>query len=97
MGTPKNQSGQKNERLEARVTAEFKNQLLLACSIAGKSVTDFMVEHLGHAAAGIIVDHTQWKLAQQDSEAFVEALLNPRPASQRLRRAARGHRQALGD
>lgn len=92
----KKQLDARKERLEARVTPEFKNQLLLACSISGKSVTEFVVEHLGQAAQEVIAEHTQWKLAQQDSEAFVEALLNPKPPSQRLTRAVKRYRQAMG-
>lgn len=85
----------KTERLEARVTPEFKVQLMLACNISGKSVTDFIVEHLGQASQEIIADHSQWKLTQQDSEAFVEALLNPKPPVQRLRQAAQRYRQKI--
>ena len=87
----------KTERLEARVTPEFKEQLMLACHIAGKSVTDFIVEHVRQAAKQVIADHSQWKLARQDSEAFVEALLNPQPPGPNLVKAAQRYRQNLGD
>ncbi|MCW5865731.1 MAG: DUF1778 domain-containing protein [Candidatus Eremiobacteraeota bacterium] len=87
----------KTERLEARVTPEFKEQLMLACHIAGKSVTDFIVEHVSQAAQQVIADHSQWKLARQDSEAFVEALLNPQPPGPNLVKAAQRYRQKLGD
>ncbi len=86
----------KKERLEARVTPEFKSQLLLACSISGKSVTDFLVEHLGQAAQTVINEHAQWKLSQADSEAFVEALLNPKPPGPRLVQAVKRYRQTMG-
>ena len=85
----------RKDRLEARGTPEFKNQLLLACSIAGKSVTDFVVEHLGQAAQEVIADHTQWKLAQHDSEVFIEALLNPKAPSSRLTQAVQRYRKAI--
>ena len=92
----KKQVDGKSERLEARVTPEFKDQLMLACNLSGKSVTDFIVEHLGQAAQGGISEHAQWKLAQQDSEAFVEALLNPKPAGKRLAQAAQRYRRTMG-
>lgn len=95
MGAKKQLDG-KSERLEARVTPEFKDQLILACNLSGKSVTDFIVEHLGQAAQGVISEHSQWKLAQQDSEAFVEALLNPKPAGKRLAQAAQRYRKTMG-
>jgi len=96
MASAKKHCDQRKERLEARVTPEFKTQLLLACSITGKSVTDFVVEHLGQAAQEVIAEHTQWKLAQHDSEIFVEALLNPKSPSSRLTHAVQRHRQAIG-
>lgn len=83
----------RKERLEARVTPEFKAQLLLAASIEGKTLTDFAVEHLGKAAATVLQDHTQWKLSQADSIAFVEAILNPEPPSPRLLEAVRRYRK----
>ena len=95
MGTKKQIDG-KSERLEARVTPEFKDQLMLACNLSGKSVTDFIVEHLGPAAQEVISEHSQWKLVRQDSEAFVEALLNPKPAGKGLLQAAQRYRKTMG-
>lgn len=92
----KKQLDSKTERLEARVTPEFKDQLMMACNLSGKSVTDFIVEHLGQAAQGVISEHSQWKLAQEDSEAFVEALLNPKPPGKRLLQAAQRYRKTMG-
>lgn len=83
----------RKERLEARVSPEFKSQLILASTIAGKSVTDFVVEHLGRAAQVVIHEHTQWKLGQADSEAFVEALLDPKPPGQHLVQAVQRYRR----
>lgn len=92
----KKQLDSKSERLEARVTPEFKDQLMLACNLSGKSVTDFIVEHLGQAAQEVITEHSQWRLTRQDSEAFAEALLNPRPPGQRLIQAAQRYRKTMG-
>ena len=89
----KKQLHSRSERLEARVTPEFKEQLMLACNLSGKSVTDFIVERLGQAAQEVISEHSQWKLAQEDSEAFMEALLNPKPPGKRLIQAAQRYRQ----
>jgi len=83
----------RNQRLEARVTAEFKDQLRLACKLSGKSVTDFIVEHLSQAAQEVISEHSQWKLAEKDSKAFVEALLRPKQPGKQLVQAARRYRQ----
>jgi uncharacterized protein (DUF1778 family) len=94
---PKSSSQLKKERLEARVTPEFKSQLLLACSITGKSLSDFVVEHLGQAAQVVIAEHAQWKLGQRDSEAFVEALLQPKPVGSKLAAAIKHYREVTRD
>lgn len=84
----------KTQRLEARVTSEFKEQLMLACSLTGKSVTDFVVEHLSFAAEEVIFEHSQWRLEQRDSEAFMEAILNPKTPGPRLTEAAKHFSQS---
>lgn len=96
MATAKKQE-QRKERLEARVTSEFKARLMLACNISGKSVTDFIVEHLGQAAREVIAEHTQWKLAQEDSAIFVETLLNQKPLGEHLKKAAQLYHREIGD
>jgi uncharacterized protein (DUF1778 family) len=50
--------------------------------------------HAQDEASGAIEEHLD--LSQRDSQAFVEALINPRPVNDRLRQTIRRYRQAVG-
>ncbi len=82
----------RTERLEARVSPEFKSQLALAAHLEGLSMTDFILQHLTRATRQVLDDHSRWKLTRADSEALVEALLDPQPPDPRLVRAVRKRR-----
>lgn len=84
------------ERLEARVTAEQKNLIERAAALQGRTVTDFVLTSVQEAARRTIEDHHRLDLSLQDSQAFVEALLNPRPVNDRLRDTVRRYRDATG-
>lgn len=78
---------EKRERLEARIPTSLKADLLRAAALQSKSLTDYLVEHLGNAARATIESHSNWQLSQADSEAFAEALMNPAPPNPKLQRA----------
>ncbi|MBC8165068.1 MAG: DUF1778 domain-containing protein [Bryobacteraceae bacterium] len=82
----------KDERVEARVTSETKALFTRAASIQGRSVTDFMVQSTVEAAQRVIREHDYLDFSQRDRMAFVEAVLNPLPPSDRLKQAAQRHR-----
>lgn len=84
------------ERLEARVTAEQKSLIERAAALQGRSVTDFVLTSVQDAARRAIEEHRQLELSVRDSEAFVQALLNPAPANDRLRETVRRYREATG-
>jgi len=84
------------ERLEARVTAEQKRLIERAAALQGRTVTDFVLASVQEAARRAIEEHQQLELSVRDSEAFVDALLNPTPASERLAETVRRYRQATG-
>ncbi len=86
----------KDERLEARVSAEAKALCQEAASIEGRSLTDFIVSSAVESARRILRERALVELSQRDRNAFVESLLNsPRP-NQRLRKAARRYERVLG-
>jgi uncharacterized protein (DUF1778 family) len=87
----------KRERLEARVSAEQKALLQRAADLMGRSLSDFIVGSAQRAAEEVIREHTIVMLTAQDSRAFVEALLNPPDASERLRAAAARYKQEFGE
>ena len=84
------------ERLEARVTAEQKSLIERAASLEGRSITDFVLSSLQDAARRTIEQHSQFALSVRDGEAFVEALLNPKPVNERLRDTVRLYRERTG-
>jgi uncharacterized protein (DUF1778 family) len=84
------------ERLEARVTAEQKSLVERAAALQGRSVTDFVLTSVQDAARRAIEEHSQLALSVRDSEAFVDALLNPKPVNDRMRDTVRRYRERAG-
>lgn len=84
------------ERLEARVTAEQKNLIERAAALQGRTVTDFVLTSVQDAARRAIEEHSQLALSMRDSEAFVNALLNPKPVNDRLRDTVGRYRARAG-
>ena len=83
-------------RLEARVTPEQKSLIERAAALQGRTVTDFVLSSVQDAARRAIDEHDRIELSVRDSEAFVDALLNPRPINGRLRDAVRRYRKQAG-
>jgi uncharacterized protein (DUF1778 family) len=83
-------------RLEARVTTDQKEMLQRAAALAGRTLSEFVVASAQEAAARVIEAHETISLTREEQIAFVTALLNPKPASARLRRAAAKYRQSMG-
>jgi len=84
------------ERLEARVTAEQKSLIERAAALQGRSLTDFVLTSVQDAARRAIEEHSQLALSVRDSEAFVDALLSPKPINDRLRDTVRRYRERAG-
>jgi uncharacterized protein (DUF1778 family) len=85
------------QRLEARVTAAQKTLIERAAALQGRTVTDFILTSVQDAARRAIEQHQQLELSVRDSEAFVDALLNPRPVNDRLRESVRRYREMIGE
>jgi len=86
----------RSERLEARMTAEQRSLIERAAALQGRSVTDFVLTSVQDAARRAIEEHSQLTLSVRDSEAFVDALLNPKPVNNRLRDTVRRYRERAG-
>jgi uncharacterized protein (DUF1778 family) len=81
-------------RLEARVTAEQKTLIEHAAALQGRTVTDFVLTSVQDAARRAVSEHQQLELSVRDSQAFVAALLNPKPVNDRLRDTVRRYRES---
>ncbi|HEY4987643.1 MAG TPA: DUF1778 domain-containing protein [Bradyrhizobium sp.] len=84
------------QRLETRVTTEQKMLIERAAALQGRTVTDFVLTSVQDAARRAIEEHQQFELSVRDSQAFVDALLNPKPVNDRLRDTVRRYREASG-
>ena len=84
------------QRLETRVTAEQKTLIEHAAALQGRTVTDFVLTSVQDAARRAIEEHQRIELSVRDSQAFVDALLNPKPVNARLRDTVRRYRIAVG-
>jgi uncharacterized protein (DUF1778 family) len=86
----------RNERLEARVSAEQKDLFQRAAELQGRTLTDFVIASVHEAAVRTIRDMEAIRLNARESRAFAEAILNPRQPTQRLTAAARRYIQTFG-
>jgi uncharacterized protein (DUF1778 family) len=86
----------RGERLETRVTVDQKRLIEHAAALQGRSVTDFVLTSLQAAAQRAIEEYQQLELSVRDSQAFVQALVEPRPVNARLRDTVRRYRERTG-
>jgi uncharacterized protein (DUF1778 family) len=82
-------------RLEARVAPEVKALWQKAAQLEGRTLTDFVIASVQEAAFKVIQRHQTLKLNREDSEAFVEALLDPPQLSEALKAAAISYKQKM--
>ncbi|HEY5820160.1 MAG TPA: DUF1778 domain-containing protein [Mesorhizobium sp.] len=90
------QGRERNQRLETRITADQKRLIERAAAVQGRTVTDFVLASVQEAAKRVIEDHQRIDLTLRDSEALVEALLNPTPVNSRLRQTIETYRKMTG-
>jgi uncharacterized protein (DUF1778 family) len=77
----------KVDRIEARLSSEAKTIIEHAARLEGLSASDFIITHAQEAARAVISEHQQWRLDRLQSEAFINALVNPPSPNAALRRA----------
>jgi uncharacterized protein (DUF1778 family) len=79
----------REERLEARVTAEQKELFKEAAQLRGQTLTDFIVSSVRETALAVLRERQVVELSRRDQQAFVAALLGPAKPNRRLREAAK--------
>ena len=82
-------------RLEARITQETKALIQKAADLEGRTLTDFVVSSVQAAAYRVIEHHQTLRLSIEDSEAFVDAILNPPKPNEALQSAALRYKQVI--
>jgi uncharacterized protein (DUF1778 family) len=85
----------RNERLEARISADQKDLFLRAAELQGRTLTDFVIASVHAAAVRTIAEMQSIGLTAEESRAFAEALLNPREPAPRLKAAAQRYIEIL--
>jgi uncharacterized protein (DUF1778 family) len=84
-------------RLEARMSQETKALVQRAADLEGRTLTDFVISSVQAAACKVIEQHQTLKLNLEDSEAFVDAVLNPTEPNEALKALALRYRQEISD
>lgn len=82
-------------RLEARISPETKALLQKAADLQGRTLTDFVLASVQAEALRVIQQYETLKLSAEDSQAFVDALLNPPEPNAALKAAAQRYKQAI--
>lgn len=84
-------------RLEARVSPDFKDTLERAAAVTGHAtLKSFLIYALQSSANKAIEEHRLARLSDEESQDFVQALLNPPAPNAELRAAFGRYRAATG-
>ncbi|OGT70372.1 MAG: hypothetical protein A3I78_01610 [Gammaproteobacteria bacterium RIFCSPLOWO2_02_FULL_56_15] len=84
----KNISSAKEERIELRVSSEFKTLFSRAAEISGVSLNAFVLESVRERAMNIIDQHERIVLNNQARDMLINAISNRSAPGKALRRAA---------
>ena len=83
-------------RFDARLDENQKTLIQRAADLEGRTMTDFVLHSAKVAAERTIQERAMTVLSARDTEAFVEAILNPSEPGPVLRAAARAYKTRLG-
>ncbi len=89
------QDSNRTARIEARIAPEALAIVKRAAEIQGRSVSDFVVAAAQDAAHRAIEETQMIRLSVDDQRAFADAILNPPPPSDALRRAATAYKDLV--
>lgn len=83
-------------RFDARLDEDQKTLIQRAADLEGRTMTDFVLHSAKVAAERTIQERAMMVLSARDTEAFVEAILNPPEPGPVLRAAARAYKTRIG-
>lgn len=86
----------KTYRFDARLNAEQKVLIQKAADLAGRTMTDFVLQSAEAAAERTIQDRSILILSARETETFVDGILNPADPGPVLRAAARHYKNNTG-
>jgi uncharacterized protein (DUF1778 family) len=82
-------------RFDARLDEDQKTLIQRAADLEGRTMTDFVLHSAKVAAERTIQDRAIMVLSARDTEAFVNAILNPPEPGPVLRAAARAYKNRV--
>ena len=91
------ETARKTERVEARVAPDKKAILERASALEGRTLSEFLISSAMKIARKTINAHERMALDVQDSEVFINALMNPPEPTPAARRAAERYKATVGD
>ena len=83
-------------RFDARLNEEQKILIQRAAKLEGRTMTDFVLHSAERAAERTIEERAMLVLSARETEAFVDAILNPAQPGPVLRAAARHYKNRMG-
>jgi len=86
----------KRERMHLRLDAKVKGKLERAAAYEETNVSDFVLANALAAAERVISSHESVTLSAKDWDVFYDALINPPPPNETLKKAARRYRERMG-
>lgn len=86
----------KEERIDARLTAEAKRQIDQAASLQGRSTSDFMVQAALKEASEVIEKQRIVRLTVEESIALAELMNSAPKVSEASVAAMRRHKKVIG-
>ncbi len=84
-----------SERINVRLSKTAKRRIEHAASVAGKTVSAFIVSSALENAENTVRRHETIALAREDAIRFFQALSDPPPPNNRLRAALEEHARSV--
>ena len=85
------------ERIDFRTSPENKALLVRAADLLGLNLSSFAVTTLVQEAQKVVDRHAAITLSDRDRDAFLRMLANPPAPNAKLLRAAKRHRELVGE
>jgi len=83
-------------RLTARVPEGVHALIEEAASLCGATVNQFLVQAAKERAQKVLEEERVVRLSRHDTKVFFQALENPPPVNEAMKRAARRHAELMG-
>lgn len=87
-----------NDRIDVRISREQKELIKYASALRGyKNVSEFIVTYVTNEANKIVAENNNILSTIEDKKIFIEAILNPPLANDKLKNAQKNHSKFIED